>query len=663
VYPKPVPLSPQVLLDRERCVLCARCTRFCDQISGERFIELFDRSAAEQVSISAGEDFASPFSGNTVQICPVGALTNASYRFAARPFDLRSGDSICPHCACGCNLRVDLRRGEVVRHLARDNAEVNDAWICDKGRNAFRFPDRARLETPMLRVPGLEPASYGEVFAAIADRAQSGRVAFLGGGRLTDEDAYAMSKLARTVFRTNDVDHRLAPVADGGIERLQAGSAPSVTYTEVEHAKAIVVVGLDAREELPILHLRIRKAWRNGGARVFEVNPRRTALSEFATFVPALPGREAEAVWGLRAGEGPLAEVAAALRDAGEAGIVLAGSRLAGSPGDALSGLAAVANEAGARFVHLPRRAGERGAMRAGVHPSLLPGGRRVEDDAERAEVEARWGEVPHEAGRDTQGILEASARREIDVLFLVGADPLVDVPDPALVRRALENVPFKVVQDISLGEYEPYADAALPAAAFLERSGHFTDWEGRGQRFEPVREPPGLARPDWQIFQELSEAAGADMGFTSLDALHQEMGRLLVPRRMSWLVGSARPESLPPRTDGELTLFSYPLLVDDGRQSVDADELKAALHEDPFVELHPADAERLGLADGDAARLRTEAGEAMLPVRISGGIAPGAAFVPWNQAGFRANALFSGAALASVTLEAAEAVVAEEAG
>src|SRR4029079_16611270 len=140
-YPKPLALSPLVGLDRERCVLCARCTRFCDQISGDRFIELFDRGAGEQVAIAPGEDFRSPFSGNTVQICPVGALTSVPYRFAARPFDLRSADSVCNHCSAGCNIRVDLRRGEVVRHLARDNPDVNDLWKCDKGRVAFQFPD------------------------------------------------------------------------------------------------------------------------------------------------------------------------------------------------------------------------------------------------------------------------------------------------------------------------------------------------------------------------------------------------------------------------------------------------------------------------------------------------------------------------------------------
>src|SRR5437879_5136078 len=178
VYQKPIPLSPLVALDRERCVLCARCTRFCDQISGDRFIELFDRGAAEQVSIAPGEDFRSPFSGNTVQICPVGALTSTPYRFAARPFDLQHADTVCPHCASGGNLRVDLRRAKVVRHLARDNVEVNDAWLCDKGRYAFRFPDGDdRLKTPLLRERGLEPVSFEEAFDAIATWSAGKRVA------------------------------------------------------------------------------------------------------------------------------------------------------------------------------------------------------------------------------------------------------------------------------------------------------------------------------------------------------------------------------------------------------------------------------------------------------------------------------------------------------
>ena len=688
VYEKPIPLSPLVLLDRERCVLCARCTRFCDEISGERFIELFDRGPAERVSIAAGEEFASPFSGNTVQICPVGALTSSTYRFAARPFDVKSEDSVCPHCACGCNMRVDVRRGEVVRHLARDNEDVNDAWLCDKGRYAFRFPDRERLTTPLLRLPGLVPASFQEVFRAISDRARGGRVAFLGGGRLTDEDNYAMSKLARTAFGTNDIDHRLAGRAQiaGDAERIGAGPGIQLSYRDVERAKAILVVGLDTREELPILHLRIRKAVRRSGARVFVVHPRRTELSDVAEHLFCLPGEEASVLQSLsetRASKTDLGRAAQVLREAGKQAVVLAGPRLGETDGG-VDAAAALAMKVDGRFAYLPRRAGDRGALRAGVHPNLLPGGRDVPRDqfpderSEHADVEARWGRLSRAPGLDARGILEAASRREIDVLFLVGVDPLADYPDANLARHALANARFRIVQDMTLRDYELYADAALPAAAFLEKDGHFTDWEGRGQRIRSVRTPPGLARPDWQIFQELSEVMDADMGFHSLDALHQEMGQLLAPRTMepggpleeviAEREGRARAsdEGGPTGSPGGLKLFTYPLLVDDGRLSVDSDELKAALAQEPFIEVHPEDAERLGLIDVQLATIRTEAGETELPVRVTDAVAPGSVFVPYNQAGFRANRLLSGRLFTGAAVEPAgqrEPVGAEEAG
>jgi NADH-quinone oxidoreductase subunit G len=319
----------------------------------------------------------------------------------------------------------------------------------------------------------------------------------------------------------------------------------------------------------------------------------------------------------------------------------------------ALSMAVTVVHSVGGRFAMLSRRAGDRGALRAGIHPALLPGGRRVDQARDRGEVEEVWGGgLVREPGRDAGAILESAASRELQVLYLVGVDPLADYPDAQLARRAVVNVPFLVVQDIALGEYRDVADAALPAAPFLEKEGHFTDWEGRGQRIRAVRPPTGLARPDWQIFQELSEVLDADMGFTSLDALHQEMGRLLAPRKVRPSPGGSRREPVE-KAEG-LMLFSYPLLVDEGRLSKGADELKAALAEEPFVEVHPEDAGRLDLEEGARASVRTEGGEVELPVRITDGIAAGAAFVPWNQAGLRANSLFRGSARITATVEPA---------
>ena len=649
VFPKPIPMSPLVGLDRERCILCARCTRFCDEISGDRFLELFARGAGERVSIAAGEDFRSPFSGNTVQICPVGALTSTPYRFAARPFDLTYGDSVCPHCSAGCNMRVDVRRGEVVRHLARDEYEVNDAWLCDKGRYAYRFPDSSeRVTTPLIRDHGLEPASFGEVLTKIASWVDGARVGVLTGGRLMDEDSYALSKLARTVFRTNDLDHRRgtgAPAAELAAARTPMG----VTYRDVERAPVILVVGLDAEQEVPILHLRLRKA-AAAGARIWVVHPRRTRLHDVATHILVRPGDEARLLAG---GADPVMDEALeALRAAGEDAVVIAGER-SGAADAARSQLLG----SGARFAYVTRRAGDRGALRAGVHPSLLPGGRSL---GEAGAVESRWATaIDREPGRDWRGILEACAAREIDVLYLVGVDPLRDYPDAALARRALDNVPVKIVQSLELGSLERFADAFLPAAPFLEKEGHVTNWEGRGQRLRPVRDPEGMCLPDWEIFASLALACGGDLGFETLDEIHEEMGELLAP-----LDASGDPSASESSEDASaegLTLFTYPLLVDEGRLSERADELKAALADPPFVEIHPDDAG--DVVDGADVVLTTSAGEATLPARVTEHVAKGSVFVPFNQAGFQANRLLDGDFVTSVTVEPVAQLVDAETG
>jgi NADH-quinone oxidoreductase subunit G len=663
-----------VNLDRERCVLCQRCTRFCDEISGDRFIEMFDRGAAEQIAIAPGEDFASPFSGNTVQICPVGALTATTYRFAARPFDTTHGDSICTLCASGCNLMVQTRRGRVVRQVARDNLYVNEEWLCDKGRFGYAFHDRPeRLATPLLREHGLEPVSFAEAFEAIGSalRAGSGRASFLVGGRLANEDAYALAKFARTVARTNDLDARPigATEAPIGVEAEVAAGGMPVTYADVERAKAILVVGLDGENELPILHLRLRKA-AGRGAKVVVVHPRRTRLWDVADHVAVVPGEEAALLGSYVDGDaGP----GTTLRAAGPDGIVLCGPRLAESAG-AITAARALATAAGARFTVLTRRVGERGTIDAGVHPALLPGGRMVNQDDERASVEEVWGPgIPGEPGRHGHAILEAAADRAVDVLFLIGVDVLRDTPDAALARRALQNAPFKVVIDTALDDdIAPFADVVLPASASIERHGTYTDWEGRAQRFAPVRSPFGMSRPDWQILQGLSEALGADMGLHTVEDVRAEAARLLVPPYRAGLPRGESRDAVPstpapvplssppsaeePRSDGSLILFSYPLLVDEGRQLDGSDPLKAALSQPASVEVQPDDAARLGLQDGGMADLRTAAGRATLPVRVTDAVAAGACFVPWNNAGLAANTLFSGTRRAAVTLSAAEA-------
>src|SRR5690349_15238008 len=275
-YPKPINISAQVLLDRERCVLCARCTRFSEQIAGDPFIALIERGALQQVGIYEHEPFESYFSGNTIQICPVGALTSAAYRFRSRPFDLVSTPSVCEHCASGCSLRTDHRRGKVTRRLAGNDPDVNEEWNCDKGRFAFLYARQEdRLTTPLVRDEETgqhRPAAWPEAFAVAARGLQerAGKVGVLTGGRLTGEDAYAYSKFARVALGTNDIDFRArahsAEEADFLASHVVA-KALDVTYADLEKASVVVLAGLEPEDESPIVFLRLRKASRKRGTK------------------------------------------------------------------------------------------------------------------------------------------------------------------------------------------------------------------------------------------------------------------------------------------------------------------------------------------------------------------------------------------------------------
>ncbi|TPW97608.1 NADH-quinone oxidoreductase subunit G, partial [Mycolicibacterium fortuitum] len=311
-FPKPINISSQVLLDRERCVLCARCTRFSAQIAGDPFIELLERGALQQVGIAPGEPFQSYFSGNTVQICPVGALTGTAYRFRARPFDLVSSPSVCEHCASGCAQRTDHRRGKVMRRLAGDDPEVNEEWNCDKGRWAFTYPTVGdRITTPLIREDGaLHPASWSEALtvAGAGLLAAGTDTGVLVGGRSTVQDAYAYAKFARMVLSTNDIDFRARPHSVEEADFLAAhvaGRPMKLRYAELEKAPTVLLVGLEPEEESPIVFLRLRKAVRKNGQQVLSVAPLASrGLTKMAgTLIPTVPGAEADAMAALETDE------------------------------------------------------------------------------------------------------------------------------------------------------------------------------------------------------------------------------------------------------------------------------------------------------------------------------------------------------------------------
>jgi NADH-quinone oxidoreductase subunit G len=563
-YPKPINISAQVLLDRERCVLCARCTRFSEQIAGDPFIALIERGALQQVGIYEREPFESYFSGNTIQICPVGALTSADYRFRSRPFDLVSTPSIAEHDSCGSAIRVDHRRGKVMRRLAGNDPEVNEEWITDKDRFAFHYatqPDR--LTYPQVRDDDglLRPASWPEAFAVAARGLRAaGASAVLTGGRVTAEDGYAYSKFARVALGTNDIDFRARPLSAEEASFLAAEVVLTnpVSYADLETAKTVVLAGLEPEDEAGTIFLRLRKA-SQAGTRVVAIAPHTTrGLAKMSGhLVRTAPGAEAAAIEGLVAEYGIDATA-----------VILVGERLASVPG-ALTAAVGLARKTGARLAWVPRRAGDRGAVETGCLPNLLPGGRPVADPAARVDAATTWGvdSLPEAPGRDADAIVAALVSGELGGLVIGGVDP-DDTADPAATRAAIATASFVVALDLRETEVTRAADVVFPVAPVIDKAGMFVTWEGRPRTFDAVFTSP-TSLPDLRILAGIAEELGAPLGFrTVADARGQmeEMGPWDGARATHG--GFETGASAPSSTTG-MALATWKQLVDNGSLQV----------------------------------------------------------------------------------------------
>ncbi|REE98038.1 NADH-quinone oxidoreductase subunit G [Thermomonospora umbrina] len=634
-FPKPIPLSSEVLLDRERCIQCARCTRFSDQIAGDAFIDLFERGAKEQIGTAEDRPFQSYFSGNTVQICPVGALTGAAYRFRSRPFDLVSTPSACEHCASGCALRTDHRRGRVTRRLAGDDPQVNEEWNCDKGRWAFTYatqPDR--LTHPLVRNEAgeLEPASWPEALtiAARGLAAARGRAGVLTGGRLTLEDAYAYSKFARIALGTNDIDFRARPHSFEEAEFLAstvAGRDIEVSYADLEKARVVLLAGFEPEEESPIVFLRLRKAYKKNGLRVHAVAPFATRGLEKmgGTLLRALPGSEAEVLGALVTGDHPVGE-----EMKGEGAIILLGERLATSPG-ALSSAVRLAQVTGARLAWVPRRAGERGALEAGALPGLLPIGRPVTDAVARAEVARTWNvaDLPGLPGRDTAQILTAAAAGELDALLVGGVDPN-DLADPIGVLTALEAAPFVVSLEQRASAVTDRADVVLPVAAVAEKDGTFVDWEGRGRTFDVALRVPGRMS-DLRVLHTLAGEMDVHLALPGAEAARRELAALGAHRGSRPEPPESGPAIRPEPLAGEALLTTWRLLLDRGRLQ-DGEPYLAGTAKAAVARLSPATAAEIG---ADAAVTVAHGGrELTLPLEITPDLPDRVVWLPTNSQG-----------------------------
>jgi NADH-quinone oxidoreductase subunit G len=621
VFEKPINISSQVLLDRERCVLCARCTRFSEQIASDPFITLNERGALQQVGIYENKPFESYFSGNTVQICPVGALTGAAYRFRARPFDLVSTPSACEHCASGCDMRTDVRRGKTLRRLAGDDASVNEEWNCDKGRWAFKYVTAVdRLKVPQIRNSDgvLEEASWPEALAVAAAGLKAAQSAVLVGGRATYEDAYGYSKFARVALGTNDIDFRSRLSSDEEREFLAArvvGS--STTYRDIDKADQVLLVGFEPEEESPIVFLRINKQFRKRALKVVSIGSKESiAVDKLkAEFVKVAPGQEAAAI---------------AAQSLTNKSIILVGERAAESAG-ALSAVAALADSSGAKLAWIPRRAGERGALEAGAIGNLLPGGRPVTDAAARVDIAALWNtdSLPTEVGRSTSQIIEAVNSESIGALVVGGVDPL-DGHNSQATLAALDKA-FVVSLEIAPSSVTERANVVLPVAAITEKSGSFLNWEGRARSFDAAVSD-SLNRSDLRILSMIAQEMGISLNLGTVTAAIKEIASIGKWDGARVSFNKVSVSSQPALNAHEALITSWRRLLDLGTLQQGEDNLAGTARQTVAV-ISPKRAEAIGVVDGDLLKISTNQGSVTLSTLVEN-IHDDAVWAPRNSRG-----------------------------
>ena len=670
-YRKPLKLTSQILLDRERCILCQRCVRFGKEIAGDVFLDLqgrgggtaptehhhfmgeqvgsFDTAVLDyfnpqekdnvQAGISgpygqegiigslnegdlapndrdvSGRAFASYFSGNIIQICPVGALTSNDYRFRARPFDLVSTASVTEHDASGSAIRVDIRRGEVLRRLAGNDPEVNEEWITDKDRFAFRWSGVERLNAPFVRENGqLVPTSWSDALDRV-HRALAGlsgdQVGFLPGGRLSFEDAWAWSKFARTVVGSDSIDMRSRSHSEEERSFLAshvAGSGLGVTYSQLESAGQVLLVGLEPEDECGAIFLRMRKATRKGKLRVASLAPMTSrGLAKLSgELLRCAPGTEVEVAAEIREG-GEFADLASRL----DGGVILVGERASRTPG-LLSEVVRLAERTHCRIQWVPRRAGERGGVEAGLLPGLLPFGRALASQEARESL--AWGEIPAQRGLDATQMLEAAADGRVKALVVGGVD-LRDFDDPAGARKALDQVDFLVSLEVRRSEVTDRADVILPVAPPLEKNGTFINWEGRLRPFGQAI--ASRSQTDRLVFDALASEFGVDLGLHDLVGLYDQVNPL-----MQW--NGQREEFVPATASelvevgqGEALLATHKPMLDAGRLQDGATMLAGSARR-PVVFASRATVAGLGIDEGEELTLSTQRGSITLPLQFA---------------------------------------------
>ncbi len=656
-FEKPIPISDLVFLDRERCILCARCTRFSDEISGDPLIEFKERANQTEINTFPDLPFSSYFSGNTVQICPVGALTAKPYRFKARPWDLVKVESSSLFDTAHPRIEVHASHNQVLRYTGVDNPETNHGWLSDKARFGFEYLDSEhRLTKPLVRREGdFEEVSWREALEIVANRLDlikgedgGGALAVIGGAQGTNEDAYALSKFARVVLGTNNIDCRTDQALSS---HLLAATADRATIDDLDTADTILVWGPDLKEEYPTLYLRVRRAAQELGVRLIVIHPRRTGLDDRASLkLQYRPGGGFGLLEEIMAGEHP--ELGEMLT--GRVVALIGAANLADDPKLAESVAAYIRQTAiQARLLPLISRANSYGALDMGVAPNLFPG-RVAVDSAGAGALMAVWGDVPSKPGRDTGSMLEGLESGDIRALLLVGADPVGDFPDHRLAAEALESAEYLISIDTFIHDSNQHADVILPAATLTESEGTITNCEGRVQKVNQVKPAPGQARSDRAALSDIASLMGFELGLGTAEIAAKEITAVapayagITWDSLDWehrngvIVpeGGSQPLTYIPVVlsgnrppQAQLTLHTSRVMYDFGIRLRHSPSL-AGLGPGPVAHINPGDAPGLGVRQGASVHLVTTTGEGEFSAVIDDGTPPGVVYVPLNQRG-----------------------------
>lgn len=598
VFEKPIAISSQVLLDRERCVLCARCTRFSEQIAGDPFITLNERGALQQVGIYEDEPFDSYYSGNTVQICPVGALTGTSYRFRARPFDLISTNSACEHCASGCAMRTDVRRGKTLRRLAGEDSEVNEEWNCDKGRWAFKYEvAKNRITKPLIRDENgqLQETSWPEALAAAASGLKDATAGVLVGGRATVEDAYGYSKFARVALNTNNIDFRARTHSSEELDFL-ASTPTTATYKDIDKADHVVLINFEPEDESPIIFLRIYKQFKKRAMKVSSIASFTSKSSKKlkAKLIKTAAGGEVAAINSITALSGK--------------SVVLVGERAVETPG-ALSAVANLINSSGAKLGWIPRRAGEVGALAAGALPNLLPGNRPIDNASARVDIATVWGSdsLPTTTGMSTIEIINS----DLQAVVVGGVDPM-DISPDGKVKLAKK---FIVSFEIRHSDITEIAQVVFPVAPVVEKSGSFMDWQGKVRMFEAAVEQ-SLNRSDVRILSMLADEIGRPINLPNVKAARKEFESIGSWDGQLTAMKPAVPLEVKSVKADEAILSSWRNLLDKGSLQ-DGEENLAGTARQSVAVISQSRASSLNVKENDLVRVSNDYGAVTLPCVI----------------------------------------------